>query len=169
MIEPGLIACFKRTVLECSFNCIGKMNVEDEEDIVYAQLDLPSEGQRPQTSRANIQKPAEDDTVYADIAVFQPKPQQEDKVKVQQVRKSRRAKPFTLESDSITENRKKGLSSPVKAAIGISVIFILVGIGVAAVMNIDFSADEHPKASTLERAGVTIVPTAPKSEITTSR
>ena len=48
------------------------MNVEDDGDTIYAQLDLPSEGQRPQGPRTNIQTPAVDDTVYADIANSNP-------------------------------------------------------------------------------------------------
>ena len=104
------------------------MYVENEGDIIYAQLDFLSEGQRPRAPRANIQKPVEDNTVYANIAVFQPKPQQEDNVKLKPATTNRRnAEPFTLKSDTEAEKRKKGLTSSIKIVIGISVIFVLVG------------------------------------------
>ena len=50
------------------------MNSEDDENIVYAQLDLPSGGQVPPGPRKNTQNAAEDDIVYANIADPQPKP-----------------------------------------------------------------------------------------------
>ena len=44
----------------------------DDENIIYAKLDLPSGGKVPPRPKASKQKPAEDDTVYANIAVIQP-------------------------------------------------------------------------------------------------
>lgn len=44
----------------------------DDENITYAQLDLPSGGKVPPRPKASKQKLAEDDTVYANITGFQP-------------------------------------------------------------------------------------------------
>ena len=43
------------------------MNLEDNENIVYAQLELPSGGQVPPGPRKNTQNAAEDGIVYANI------------------------------------------------------------------------------------------------------
>ena len=44
------------------------MSLEDDENIVYAQLELPSGGAVPPGPRKNTQNVAEDDIVYANIA-----------------------------------------------------------------------------------------------------
>ena len=44
------------------------MNSEDNENIIYAQLELLQGGQVPQGSRTNTKNAAEDDIVYANIA-----------------------------------------------------------------------------------------------------
>ena len=50
------------------------MSLEDDENIVYAHLELPSGGQVPLGPGKNTQNSAEDDIVYANIADPQPKP-----------------------------------------------------------------------------------------------
>ena len=88
------------------------MDSANEDDIIYADLDLSPGGTAP--------NPSEDQTVYTDIAVFQPKPAQERKglqininEEVEMTTQSRPSEPISApEASTSLEAHQSTESSP---------------------------------------------------------
>ena len=77
------------------------MDGDNNDDIIYADLDLSTEGSVP--------NPSEDKTVYTDIAVFQPKPVKERQGL--QINLNKEVEMTSLEAPQSTESSPPGIDN----------------------------------------------------------